>query len=96
MKAFIALSIIILAGCVSTGTQNQTSKVQDPYSVNCSSGTFAVFNGSKVICEPPRLCENDSDCAYLDVDGLPPRQGQCIFGTCKAACGSGLMRVCVN
>ncbi len=96
MRAFIALSILLLAGCVSTEPQNQTSKVQDPYSINCSTGTFAVFNGSRVTCEPPRLCETDEDCSYLDVEGLPPRLGQCIFGTCKAACGSGLMRVCVN
>jgi hypothetical protein len=96
MKASILLlAALLFSGCASQASPGQPSPLQDPYSLNCSSGTFAVYNNTSVSCEPTRICEADSDCGYLNISGPPPRYGKCVFGTCKVSCGLGPMRDCV-
>jgi hypothetical protein len=97
MKALLlAAALLLCSGCVTVPSPGSVQKGQDPYSVNCSSGTFAVFNGSGAACEVPGICDYDSDCSYLDVNGTPRRVGHCFLGTCKAACGTGALHECVN
>jgi hypothetical protein len=68
------------------------------FSKDCPEGQFAVFENANATgtprCEPPRDCAQTSDCAYLEIDQLPPRVGYCENGTCAAACGSGIIRPC--
>jgi hypothetical protein len=70
--------------------------VRDPWSETCSQGTYAIYSDGDVVCESPRSCEVDADCDYLRIDKLPPRYGTCVEGTCRAFCGSGIVRECFN
>src|SRR4029453_6667211 len=67
----VGLLILLLYGCT-----QKPEGIRDPWSANCSSGTYSV-NGS---CEQPRSCVSDSDCSYLEVGKLPPRSGICVSG----------------
>jgi len=92
-----AFAAVALSGC----TAKEPQRIPDPWSENCSAGTYAIFNtsdtsGANASCEAPRACSNESDCAYLEIGKLPPRVGACVAGSCKAYCGSGIIRECYN
>jgi hypothetical protein len=75
------------------------SYMRDYWSSDCPEGQYATYveaNGTMRMlgCEPPRSCSANSDCKYLTIGSLPPRNGACSSGTCKAYCGSGILREC--
>lgn len=88
----VLLLPFLLSGCISGGPRT----IQDPWSRNCTAGSYAVFEGEGISCEEPRACSSDSECAYLDVGELPPRAGACSGGRCTAYCGSGILTECAN
>ena len=70
---------------------------RDYWSAECPEGLYATYaeNSSTVLgCEPLRGCAANSDCGYLTIGKLPPRNGACVNGTCKAYCGSGILKEC--
>jgi hypothetical protein len=92
-----AIAVFALSGCAAKEPQ----RIQDPWSENCSAGTYAIFgtsdtSGANVSCEAPHACSNETDCAYLEIGKLPPRVGACVAGACRAYCGSGIIRECYN
>jgi hypothetical protein len=77
------------SGCASYG--------RDYWSAECPESRYAIYaeNGSTMLgCEPLKDCSANSDCEYLMINKLPPRNGACVNGTCKAYCGSGILREC--
>ena len=86
------LGLLLFVVACSQSEPEQLDAMADPYSETCPAGQYGVGDG----CEPLRACETDADCEYLLKETLPPRTGSCEAGTCKAYCGSGIVRVCTH
>ncbi len=87
-------NVDIDAVCKEDSSFGSSDMLRDPWSANCTAGTYAIFSEDSYSCEPLKPCTDDSECKYLEIDNLPPRSGECIDGQCKVFCGSGIIREC--
>ena len=95
-RILLLLLAFALFGCAGTARSGEPEPIADPWSASCPSGTLAVYSAHNATCEAPHPCISNADCGYLEIDKLPPRVGYCDSGMCKAACGSGISRPCIN
>jgi hypothetical protein len=89
-----ALWALLFLGLITVVMMERQPPPQNIFSQQCSGGQYLVFGAEQVLCEEPRACTTDADCSYLLIDKLPTRVGSCVRGTCRAQCGSGMLRDC--